>query len=86
IKEKYPQDSLSVFIKPPSLESLRDRLTGRGTETPQSLEERVRRASYELEYAYRFEKVIVNDVLEEAIKAVNATVGDFLKLKKGTNI
>lgn len=86
IKEKYPQDSLSIFIQPPSLESLRERLTGRGTETPQSLEERVRRASYELEYAYRFEKVIVNDVLEEAIKAVNATVGDFLKLKKGTNI
>lgn len=86
IQEKYPRDSLSIFIKPPSLESLRERLVRRGTETPQSLEERVQRAAYELGFADRFEKVIINDVLEEAIKAVNATVGDFLKIKNGTNI
>ncbi len=86
IQEKYPQDSLSIFIKPPSIESLRERLTGRGTETPQSLEERVQRAAYEIGFADRFEKVIINDVLEDAIEAVNTTVGDFLTLKKGTNI
>lgn len=86
IQEKYPRDSLSIFIEPPSLESLRERLVRRGTETPQSLEERVQRAAYELGFADRFEKVIINDVLEEAIKAVNATVGDFLKIKNGTNI
>ncbi len=86
IQQKYPQDSLSIFIKPPSIESLRERLTGRGTETPQSLEERVQRAAYEIGFADRFEKVIINDVLEDAIKAVNTTVGDFLKIKKGINI
>ncbi len=85
IQEKYPKDSLSIFIMPPSLESLRERLSGRGTETPQSLEERVQRAAYELNFADRFEKVIINDVLEEAIEAVNETVGDFLKIKNGTN-
>ncbi|CEP63697.1 guanylate kinase LALA0_S09e00474g [Lachancea lanzarotensis] len=57
-----------VFVAPPSVESLRDRLTGRGTETPESLEKRLDAATAELEYAETgaHDKIVVNDVLEDA--------------------
>lgn len=79
IKKKFPVDCLSVFIRPPSMAVLKERLAGRGTETPQSLQERVERAAYELSFADHFEKTVVNDDLEEAKKEINTIVGAFLK-------
>ncbi len=74
IKKFYGDKALSLFIQPPSIEELRKRLVGRGTDTPEVIESRIAKAAYELEFAPRFDKVIVNDNLEtakaEALQAI----------------
>lgn len=66
IKQFYGERALSIFIQPPSIEELRKRLEGRGTDTPEVIEDRLAKASYELTFASKFDKVIVNDDLEKA--------------------
>lgn len=66
IKQFYGERALSIFIQPPSIEALRQRLEGRGTDTPEVIEDRLAKASYELTFAPKFDKVIVNDDLEKA--------------------
>ena len=66
IKKFYGEDALSVFIQPPSIEELRKRLIGRGTDTIEAIETRLAKASYELTFANQFDKIIVNDKLELA--------------------
>ena len=66
IKKFYGDRALSVFIQPPSVEELRKRLVGRGTDAPEVIEARVAKAEYELTFAPKFDKVIVNDDLEQA--------------------
>lgn len=66
IKKFYGARALSVFIQPPSVEALRQRLIGRGTDSPEIIESRVAKAEYELTFASKFDKVIVNDDLEAA--------------------
>ncbi len=78
IKKQYPENSLAVFIMPPSVEELRKRLLGRGTETPESLSKRISRAEYELGFASKFDVQIVNDELEKAIDKTRKTLLDFL--------
>ena len=78
IQKQYPAASLSIFIQPPSLEELRRRLLYRGTETPQSLEERVAKAAFELTFASAFDVVLVNDDLEMATQHMLAIVEEFL--------
>lgn len=82
IHEAFPENSMSIFIEAPSLEELRRRLSLRGTETPQSLEERVTKAEHELAYADQFDKIIVNDNLEEATRELVDTVNQFLAYGK----
>ncbi len=65
VKKRFP-DAVLVFIKPPSLEILRERLVGRGSETPESLELRLADAQGELELADRYDDVVVNDDLDRA--------------------
>lgn len=77
IKEQYPQ-SLSLFIEPPSLEVLRERLAARGTETPDSLQMRLNKASEECSYRKQFDHIIVNDQLEKACKEAVSLVKDYL--------
>lgn len=77
VKQNYP-DSLSIFIEPPSLEALQTRLAARGTETPASLETRLQKASWELQFRNQFDKIIVNDALEEACAAVEKIVNAYL--------
>lgn len=77
IKEQYPQ-SLSLFIEPPSLEVLRERLAARGTETPDSLQMRLNKASEECSYRNQFDHIIVNDQLEKACKEAVSIVKDYL--------
>ena len=81
IQKAYPKESLSVFIKPPSKEVLLERLKNRKTETPESLQKRIARASEELTYENRFNKVIVNDVLEIALHDAEKITRAFLKKK-----
>ena len=62
----YGSQALSLFIQPPSVEELRKRLTGRGTEVAEEIEKRIGRAEYELTFADKFDTVIINDDLEKA--------------------
>lgn len=78
IKKYYGERALSIFIKPPTVEALKERLLGRGTETPESLQKRVDKAEYELTFANQFDTVIVNDVLEVARKETLDLIQDFL--------
>ncbi len=66
IKKYYGDRALSIFIQPPSLEVLRQRLTNRGTDAPEVIESRLARAEYEMTFAPHFDHVVVNDVLEVA--------------------
>lgn len=78
IKSAYGDRALSIFIQPPSVEELRRRLVSRGTDAPDVIESRVAKAEYELSFASRFDRVIVNDDLERAEAEVLRTVQDFL--------
>lgn len=79
IKEQFPQQSLAIFIQPPSVAELKRRLEGRGTETPETLKKRLDRAEEELSFAPRFDLCIVNDDLERAVAEVQAAVTAFLQ-------
>lgn len=79
IKKFYGDRALSVFIQPPSLEELRKRLTGRGTDAPEVIESRLAKATFELNYAEKFDVVIVNDNLEKAQAEALKTIRDFIQ-------
>lgn len=74
IKQFYGERALSVFIQPPSVEELRKRLEGRGTDAPEIIESRISKAEFELGFASKFDKIIINDDLataqEEAYKII----------------
>lgn len=78
VQQQYPKNSLSLFIEPPSIEELRRRLEARGTETPESLQARIKKASYELSFKHKFDHIIVNDKLERACKEAETIVRGFL--------
>ena len=78
IKKFYGDEALSLFIQPPSVEELRRRLEGRGTDTSEAIEQRLAKAEYELTFASQFDHVIVNDDLEAAKQETLQTVSDFL--------
>lgn len=78
IKSYYGDRALSVFIQPPSIEELRNRLTGRGTDAPEVIEDRIARASFELTFAPKFDKVVINDDLDKAKAEALKIVKDFL--------
>lgn len=82
LKKKYPDNSLSIFIAPPSLDILRLRLENRGTEDPAGLQKRLRRASEEMEYQHHFDKVIVNDDLDRSLLEAEKTVAQFIRPAK----
>jgi guanylate kinase len=73
VREAIP-DSVAVFIAPPSLDALRVRLVGRGTDTPEEVEERLRTAERELEAQPEFGYVVVNDRLEQATDELEGIV------------
>ena len=78
IKRHYGDEALSLFIQPPSVEELRRRLTGRGTDTAEAIEQRLAKAEYELTFAPQFDRVIINDDLETAKEETLQTLNDFL--------
>lgn len=78
IKNYYGDRALGVFIQPPSIEELRNRLTGRGTDAPEVIEDRIARASFELTFAPKFDKVVINDDLDKAKAEALKIVKDFL--------
>ncbi len=78
IKKFYGDEALSLFIQPPSVEELRKRLYGRGTDSAEAIEQRLAKAQYELTFASKFDTVIVNDDLETAKQETLKVVKDFL--------
>ena len=66
LKEYFGERALSLFIQPPSIEELRRRLEGRGTDAPDVIQQRLDRAAYELSFAPRFDHVVINDDLDTA--------------------
>lgn len=78
IKKFYADRALSLFIQPPSIEVLRHRLIGRATDTPEVIESRIAKAEYELSFAPKFDKVIINDDLETAKAETLRVIKDFL--------
>ena len=79
IKKHYGNKALSLFIQPPSIEELRRRLEGRGTDTQEAIEQRLAKAAYELTFAPKFDRVVVNDDLEKAKQETFNIINDFLK-------
>ena len=79
IKKYYGDEALSLFIQPPSIEELRRRLEGRGTDSQEAIETRLAKASYELTFANQFDTIIVNDDLETAKKNTLQLVQTFLE-------
>ncbi len=79
VKQQFPDQSLTLFIEPPSVDELRKRLETRGTETEESLAARVNKACYEISFKNHFDKVVVNKDLEKARKEAEDIVNEFIK-------
>jgi guanylate kinase len=78
VQEMYGDRSLTIFLSPPSLEVLRERLSLRGTETDETLNTRIERAQKEIDYADRFDEVVINDQLDDAYQQVKHLVTNFI--------
>jgi guanylate kinase len=78
IKQFYGDEALSLFIQPPSINELRRRLEGRGTDAPEVIDQRIARAEFELSFAEKFDKVVINDILEYAEADALAMIQAFL--------
>lgn len=78
IKKFYGDHALSLFIQPPSIDELRNRLNKRATDAPEVIEDRIARATYELTFASKFDRIIINDNLEQAEQDVYLAVKSFL--------
>ncbi len=78
LKEKYGEQCLTIFVKPPSIDTLVDRLKKRNTETEASLQKRIEKVKREISYENRFDAVIVNDLLEVAKKEAELLVENFI--------
>lgn len=74
IKRKFPDDSVLIFIKPPNMETLKERLRRRRTESEEQLKKRLERVPMELEKAIYFDYIFVNDKLEDTVKSVERAI------------
>ena len=78
IKQFYGDRALSIFIQPPSIEELHKRLTGRATDAPEVIEQRIARAEFELSFAPKFDRIVVNDDLDRAVEETLGIIKEFL--------
>ncbi len=81
IKKKFPEKTLAVFVKAPSLEAMELRLRARKTDSEEKIKERIAKAEREISYAGRFDVILVNDDLEAAKKEAETLVGNFISGK-----
>ena len=80
VKQQYPESAISLFIEPPSVAELKNRLQGRGTETIETLAARVNKAAYEISFKDQFDELIINDNLENACRRAEQIIRKFLNL------
>lgn len=78
IKYAYPEQALTVFVQPPTIDELKNRLVNRCTESEEDIQKRITKAAYELSFASKFDVVIINDDLQKAIEEAEKLVDDFL--------
>ena len=78
IKKHYGSKAISIFIMPPSIGELRRRLESRATDAPGVIDQRIARAEFEIGFADKFDKVVVNDNLDKAKNEVLEIINDFL--------
>ncbi len=78
LKQFFGKRSLSIFVKPPNIDTLRERLEKRHTETEKSIERRLAKAEIEMKYAQHFDYILVNDDLNKAFEEATRVVKDFL--------
>ena len=78
VKQQYPESSITLFIEPPSVSELKKRLTGRGTETMESLDARINKAAYEISFKGHFDKIIINDDLQTACDEAAVIIANFI--------
>lgn len=78
LKRIFGNKALAVFIAPPDVQTLRKRLEGRGTDSPEMIEQRVGKAEYELSFAPKFDQVLVNDDLNTALQEADVLIKNFL--------
>ena len=80
VKKLYGDNALSIFIQPPGLDVLRQRLTSRATDSSEAIEERLAKAEYELSFAPEFDCIVVNDSLGRAVDEVDSAIRNFLSV------
>lgn len=78
LKDLFKDNALSIFIQPPSIEELRNRLEGRGTDSAEAIEKRLIKATQELEYKDKYDIIVVNDNLQQALLEAEAVVRKFI--------
>jgi guanylate kinase len=78
LKKKFGDDALALFIAPPSIQELLNRLNHRGTDSPEMIEKRIAKADYEMSFASQFDIIVVNDVLERAQNEAEKVIREFL--------
>ena len=78
IKKFYGDEALSIFIQPPSINELRRRLENRATDAPDVIDQRIARAEFELTFADKFDRVVINDILEYAEADALSAIQQFL--------
>ena len=78
VQLQYPENSLSIFIEPPSVDALRNRLQSRSSESPESLQTRLNKAGYEMSFKHHFDVIILNDDLSKACAEADKVAAGFL--------
>ena len=79
LKQEFGDQALAIFLRPPSVEVLMERLTKRSTEVEHELNERINKATYELSFENQYDVVVVNDILEETFERCESLVNNFFE-------
>jgi len=77
LKRIFGANALAVFVQPPSIQALEQRLIERSTESPEKIKERIAKATREMDYARQFDVIIINDILQNALAEAEKIVSDF---------
>jgi guanylate kinase len=79
VQQQYPVNTMALFIQPPSIEELKNRLESRGTETEESLQARMNKSSFEMTFKKHFENIVINKDFDTACKEAEKIIDHFLK-------
>jgi len=78
LKKLFPNNSLSIYVKPPSIDILKQRLKQRNTEDAESFKKRIEKAEFEMTFANKFDKILINDNLETAKQEAEEIIAAFI--------